>query len=92
MERGLEGPGQLSVRTCHELIPGEEDPFPPGLVVRAAGLGHTHLPSPPLPASSLSVGSNTREQTVSIEDPNLVLVTATSSGPGLQNKCTTRHL
>lgn len=27
MERGLEGPGQLSVRTCHELIPGEEDPF-----------------------------------------------------------------
>lgn len=26
MERGLEGQGQLSVRTSHELIPEEEDP------------------------------------------------------------------
>lgn len=65
---------------------------PPGLVVRLQALGTTHLPFPPIPASSLSIGLNTREQTVSIGDHILVLVTATSSGPRLQNKCNTRHL
>lgn len=54
MERGLEGPGQLSVRTCHELIPREEDPFLQGYWSGLQASGILISPSlPSLPPPSL---------------------------------------